>query len=297
MSHASSKDQKPPLVIAHRGANEGRPELENKLPAFEHALAIGADMVECDVHLSADNEPAVIHDETLDRTTTGRGPVNTHTAAELRRLGVPTLRELCRLVRGKARLLVELKSASPLHRNADTLVRAVSPNRRSLAADKSVRVTNAAPHPAFGHPLPIEWGEGRGEGPSKCEPSFISQRVLDAIVAEKMEHEVIVFSFHHEYLRPIARLRPDIEMAFLLDRFGGSVPDIASFIALGRELRATTLAPNRKLCTLRLVQTVHDAGLRVFAWTADSPRQQRALIAAGVDGIITNFPERLKTLL
>jgi len=270
MSHASSKDRTPPLVIAHRGANEGRPELENKLPAFERALTMGADMVECDVHLSADNEPVVIHDDTLDRTTTGSGSVNAHTAAELRRLGVPTLRELCRLVRGKARLLVEIKSASPLHRNADTLVRAVSSGRPSLAADRSVRVTDAAANPS---------------------------PILDAIVAEKMERKVIVFSFHPEYLRPIVRLRPDIELAFLLGRFDARVPDLASFIALGRELRATTLAPNRKLCTPRLVQTVHDAGLRVFAWTADSPRQQRALIAAGVDGIITNFPEQLKRLL
>ena len=68
-------------------------------------------------------------------------------------------------------------------------------------------------------------------------------------------------------------------------------------IAIGRELRATTLAPNRKFCTPRFVQAVHDARFRVFAWTADSPRQQRALITAGVDGIISNFPERLKTLL
>jgi glycerophosphoryl diester phosphodiesterase len=259
----------PPLVIAHRGANEGRPELENKLPAFERALALGVDAVECDVHLSADNEPVVIHDETLDRTTTGSGAVNVCTASELRKFGVPTLRELCRLVHGKARLLVEIKSASPPHSNAGTPARAVSSGRGSLAADKSVRVTNVAASP---------------------------DRVLDVILAEKMEKSVLIFSFHPEYLRPIAILRPDIELAFLLGRFDASVPDLASFIALGRELRATTLAPNRKLCTPRFVRAVHDAGFRVFAWTADSPRQQRALIAAAVDGIITNFPERLKTL-
>jgi glycerophosphoryl diester phosphodiesterase len=225
-----------PLVIAHRGAHEGRTELENKLPAFERSLAIGVDAVECDVHLSADNEPVVIHDDTLDRTTTGRGLVNAHTAAQLRDFGVPTLRKLCRLVRGKARLLVELKFASP-------------------------------------------------------------ERVLDVILAEKMERSVLVFSFHPELLRPIARLRPDIELAFLLSRFNAAVPDLAGFVAVAHELRATTLAPNHKLCTQRFVRAVHAAGLRVFAWTADSPRQQRALIAASVDGIITNFPERLKTLL
>jgi len=258
-----------PLVIAHRGAHEGRPELENKLPAFECALAIGVDAVECDVHLSADGEPIVIHDDTLNRTTTARGSVNTYTAAELRLFGVPTLRELCHLVRGKTRLLVEIKSASSHPSNADTPVRVVPLTCHTLAADKSVRVTNSA----------------------------ISQRVLDIILAEKMERSVLVFSFDPEHLRPIARLRPDIELAFLLDRFNTRIPDLASFIAIGHELHATTLAPNRKLCTPQFVQAIHAARLRVFVWTADSLRQQRALIAAGVDGIITNFPERLKTLL
>ncbi|MBI5821207.1 MAG: hypothetical protein HZA88_19730 [Verrucomicrobia bacterium] len=242
-----------PLVIAHRGAHEGRPELENKLLAFERALAIGVDAVECDVHLSADGKPVVIHDDTLNRTTTARGSVNAYTAAELSLFGVPTLRELCRLVRGKARLLVEIKSAGSHTSNADT----------------SGGAANTA----------------------------ISQRVLDVILAEKMERSVLVFSFDPEHLRPIARLRPDIELAFLLDRFNTRIPDLASFIGLGHELHATTLAPSRKLCTPRFVQAIHAARLRVFAWTADSLRQQRALIAAGVDGIITNFPGRLKTLL
>lgn len=243
----------PPLVIAHRGAHEGRPELENKLPAFERALAIGVDAVECDVHLSSDGEPVVIHDDTLNRTTTARGSVKRYTAAELRRFSVPTLRELCRLVRGKARLLVEIKSTS------------------------------------F-HP-------GKADASGSTADDAIPQRVLDVILAEKMERSVLVFSFEAEHLRPIARLRPDIELAFLLDRFDARVSNLASFIAIARELRATTLAPNRTLCTPRLVSAVHAAGLRVFAWTANSLRQQRALIAAGADGIITNFPKRLKTLL
>jgi glycerophosphoryl diester phosphodiesterase len=71
-------------VIAHRGGSKLRPE--NTLEAFEHAATLGVDAIECDVHLSRDGEPVVIHDPTLDRTTDRRGPVSGLTAAELGRV-------------------------------------------------------------------------------------------------------------------------------------------------------------------------------------------------------------------
>lgn len=71
-------------VIAHRGGSKLRPE--NTLVAFDHALTLGADAIECDVHLSRDGEAVVIHDPTLDRTTDARGPVSDLSAAELGRV-------------------------------------------------------------------------------------------------------------------------------------------------------------------------------------------------------------------
>jgi glycerophosphoryl diester phosphodiesterase len=71
-------------VIAHRGGSKIRPE--NTLVAFDHAVSLGADAIECDVHLSRDGEVVVIHDPTLDRTTDARGPVSALSAAELARV-------------------------------------------------------------------------------------------------------------------------------------------------------------------------------------------------------------------
>ena len=71
-------------VIAHRGGSKLRPE--NTIAAFDHACQIGADALECDVHLSRDGEVVVIHDFTLERTTDATGPVDGLTAAELARL-------------------------------------------------------------------------------------------------------------------------------------------------------------------------------------------------------------------
>ncbi len=71
----------PPVVIAHRGASGTCPE--NTLAAFRRAAAIGAPMVELDVQLTRDGQVVVIHDLTLDRTTSGTGPVCERTFAEV----------------------------------------------------------------------------------------------------------------------------------------------------------------------------------------------------------------------
>jgi glycerophosphoryl diester phosphodiesterase len=97
------------LVIAHRGASAD--EVENTLPAFERALADGADAIELDVQAAADGTPVVHHDATLDRLTPLRGPLRTRTAAELQAVGIPTLDEVIELTRDRIPLWVELKGA------------------------------------------------------------------------------------------------------------------------------------------------------------------------------------------
>ncbi len=70
--------------IAHRGASAYAPE--NTFSAFDKALSLGVDQVELDVHFSEDGHIVVIHDDNLDRTTNGSGPVSGHTLAQLRSL-------------------------------------------------------------------------------------------------------------------------------------------------------------------------------------------------------------------
>ncbi len=73
-----------PVVVGHRGAMGYDPE--NTMRSFRHAIELGADWIEFDVHLAADGTPVVIHDETLDRTTNGKGWVGKHTLEQLRGL-------------------------------------------------------------------------------------------------------------------------------------------------------------------------------------------------------------------
>lgn len=78
--------------IAHRGASGY--ELENTMRAFERAIELGCDGIETDVQLSKDGIPMLIHDETVDRTTTKSGYVKDFTCSELLDMGIPSLEQL-----------------------------------------------------------------------------------------------------------------------------------------------------------------------------------------------------------
>jgi glycerophosphoryl diester phosphodiesterase len=110
-----------PRVFAHRGAMGYAPE--NTFAAFELALKQGADVIEFDVHLSADQQVVVIHDETLERTTNGHGIVGETTLADLKKLDagswrgaefagqkIPTLDEVLAWARGRCNLDIEIKA-------------------------------------------------------------------------------------------------------------------------------------------------------------------------------------------
>lgn len=111
---------KRPFLWAHRGASCCAPE--NTMAAFAAAVESGADGLELDIHLSRDGIPVVIHDETLQRTTDGHGPVAGMTWQQLQRLdagswfaseftgeSIPCLEEVLNTFGGRLRLNLELK--------------------------------------------------------------------------------------------------------------------------------------------------------------------------------------------
>lgn len=98
------------LKIGHRGAKGHSPE--NTLASFEKAIALGVDMIELDVWLSSDKIPMVIHDETIDRTTSKTGLVTDYSAKELQALGIPALIDVFELVDNRCEINVEIKTFS-----------------------------------------------------------------------------------------------------------------------------------------------------------------------------------------
>lgn len=108
------------LVIGHRGASGYAPE--NTLASFSKALELGVDMIELDVHLTKDDSVVIMHDYQVKRTTNGEGEIGLMTFTELKKLDagswfdpkyanerIPALSEVLDLVKGRCRVLIELK--------------------------------------------------------------------------------------------------------------------------------------------------------------------------------------------
>jgi len=112
------------IRIAHRGASGDGHAPENTLAAFQMAIDIGVDGVECDVHCTSDGQVVVIHDHSLDRTTDSKGAIADLTLDEVKTADagswvdsqftgqrIPTLTEVLKLTRGKVITVVEIKQA------------------------------------------------------------------------------------------------------------------------------------------------------------------------------------------
>lgn len=147
------------LNIAHRGASGRFPE--NTLRAFAAAVEAGADMCELDVRLTSDGGLAVIHDDTVDRTTDGRGAVGSLTLESLKRLDagikfgaefigerIPTLEDVFDLAGERIGLNIELKAAGAEPRVCE-LIRARSAETRTIVSsfdwDALARIRHMAP--------------------------------------------------------------------------------------------------------------------------------------------------------
>ncbi len=124
------------LKIGHRGAKGYEPE--NTIIAFQKAIDLGCDGIELDVHLSSDGEIIVIHDETIDRTTNGKGIVNQMKLSELKTFRInkkheiPTLKEVFELINYNFLINIELKSYETAGKVVEFIENQVFNNNRTL---------------------------------------------------------------------------------------------------------------------------------------------------------------------
>jgi glycerophosphoryl diester phosphodiesterase len=148
--YEAAHDEGRPLLGGHRGNPAEHPE--NTMRSFRSAIALGCDLIECDVHLSSDGRLVVIHDHTLDRTTNGTGLVRDYTAAELRKLDagdgekIPLLQEVIELAIGKVGLVIELKNLPPLYPGLEEKLVAMLRQLGALQECAAVSFNHAAIH-------------------------------------------------------------------------------------------------------------------------------------------------------
>lgn len=155
------------MVIAHRGASSYAPE--NTLVAFDLALQMGVRHLELDVDLSSDGHIVVMHDDTVDRTTNGSGPVTSHTLATLRGLDagssfgpqfagerIPTFAEVLERYKGRAHLHTEIKGHSPSlsQRTADLIRQYGMEQQVTITSFQTMRLQEMR---AYAPELPTGW--------------------------------------------------------------------------------------------------------------------------------------------
>ena len=155
------------MVIAHRGASSYAPE--NTLAAFDLALQMGVRHIELDVHLTRDGHIVVIHDDTVDRTTSGSGPVTNQTWAELRALDagswfgaafvgqrLPTFAEVLERYKGRVHIHTEIKghSASLSQQTVDVIRQHGMEAQVTMTSFQKVRLEEIR---AYAPALPTGW--------------------------------------------------------------------------------------------------------------------------------------------
>ena len=252
-------DAERPLVFAHRGGAALAPE--NTIVAFDRGLALGADGLELDVHLSRDGVPVVHHDATLERTTNLRGHVAALTADELRRAdagyhfqngGAPSFR-------GRGHGIPRLDEV--LERYPDTRIIIEMKDNRAALATAVLDVVRAAR--AFDR---------------VCLGSFRlhvlrAARAAQPGLATSAAQEEVRWALYRSWIRwPVKRV----------SYLGYQVPEVA-----GRT----------RVVSQRFVEMAHDARLPVQVWTVDRVEDADRLLEWGVDALITNRPDLLVPLV
>lgn len=275
---ATQRNHKP-LVIAHRGASGLAPE--NTLAAFKTAIALGADGVEMDVQLSADNRVVVMHDARVNRTTNATGNVADFTANHLAGLDAGAWFDRRLAIRPRVRAMAE--RASDMARG----------NGLKFSGEH-VPTLEAALALLASADLRRVYIELKGNHKEK-------QPLLEATLALvrefQMEQSATLLSFDHNIVKQAKQLAPDIRTAATFSIAGRGSGNARSIINSATRADADEVALHYGLATRRTVEALHDSGIAVSVWTANSKLVMRRLAACGVDSIMTNFPNRLIDIL
>ena len=252
----------PPLVIAHRGGAGLWPE--NTLHAFERAAELGADVIEFDVRRAADGSLVVMHDATVERTTDGRGRVEELSLAELRRLDAA-------------------------HRWTPDGGKTYPLRGRGVGVPTLQEVFEKLPRVRFN----IE---------PKDESGAAVKSLCEIIRAHGAGERVVVGSFRQSLIEEFRRACPGVATS-------AGPAEASKFLALYRAGLASSYSPAMqalqlpehvggvRVLTSGFVEAAHGRNLEVHAWTINDAADMRRLLDAGVDGIMTDYPDRLLALL
>jgi len=254
-------DSPRPRVIAHRGASGLFPE--NTFEAFRAADELHAPYVELDIHMTADGQIVVVHDPDLRRISGHAGIIGQMALDELQ----------------------EIDAAY----NFSPEGFAGYPFR-----GKGVRVpTLAAVFTRFPHLRFVV--EIKQTGPS------LVASMLEVIDRATMRRRVLIASEHQEPIEEVRALAPRMPTNFArqdaADFFSAMPLHTHDYVPRGDALQLPPEYKSLKMITANSVAAAHRIGVEVHVWTINEESAMRAMLALGVDGIITDYPDRLTRLL
>lgn len=254
-------------VVAHRGASEIAPE--HTLAAYQRAIDVGADALECDVRLTADGHLVCVHDRRINRTSDGQGVVSIKTLAEL-----------------DARDFGSWKPPAGAGIAGDSFI-IDEARRRVLTLDRLLA-------------LVTDCGRAVGLAIETKHPTryagLAEQRVVEVLTRFGMidglscdRAGVRVMSFSQLSARRMRQLAPGVPTVLLMDRVplrfrDGSLPFDAAIA--GPSIDIIRAHPG-------YVAKAHAAGHAVHVWTVDSSADVHLCVELGVDAIITNRPGKV----
>lgn len=264
-----SGPQRRPLIIAHAGGKGNQPE--NTLPAFAASAALGCDMLETDLRLTKDDVLVTHHDPGVERNSNGQGLVRDLTLAQLKVLNFGA----------------HFKDPSGRAPYVGTNTAQIATLDEILSRYEGFLLT-----------LELK---------DKGETGLRAARSLAARLAVfRNARRVLVASFDDATLDAFRResggriatsTARKQTTSFVLSHksfLGRAWPGGADALQLPVE---PAEASGFRLATARLIRDAHDRNVAVHYWTVNDPESMRALIRIGADGIITDYPDRLRTLL
>jgi glycerophosphoryl diester phosphodiesterase len=251
-----------PLVFAHQGGENLRPS--NTMLAFQHAVDLGADVLDTDLHMTKDGALVLMHDETVDRTTDGVGAIRHMTLAELKRLDAG-------------------------YRFSTDGGRTFPYRGKGSAVPTLEELFQAFPGKRFGIEI-------------KQTPPAVAVPFCALIRRYNMQDRVLVSGFRQANMDAFRQECPEVatsatedevRLFFILSTLGLSAAISPNY----QSLQVPEYSGQIHVLTPRFIAAAHSRGLAVQPWTIDEEADLRRVLSLGVDGINTNYPDRLLALV
>jgi glycerophosphoryl diester phosphodiesterase len=252
-----------PLVFAHQGGENLRPS--NTLEAFRHAVELGADVLDTDMHMTKDGVLILMHDQTVDRTTDGHGAIRDLTLAEIKQLDAAY--------------------------NFTTDDGQTFPYRgQGFRVPTLEELFQAYPDKRFGIEI------------KQTEPVETAKRFCALIRQYQLQNSVLVSSFRQENMNEFRKQCPEVATSATEDEvrpffFASLLGMTRAFTPNFNSLQVPEEAAGFQILTPQFVAAAHERGLPVQPWTINEEADLKRILTLGVDGINTDNPDRLLMLL